>query len=63
MDDFPESPTSSGPASPRVSHEESAGDAATGQKARWERPGLRRLAMGRPADHAKLNADDGQRRS
>jgi len=34
-----------------------------GQKARWEQPSLRRLAMGRPADRAKLNAEDGQRRS
>jgi hypothetical protein len=44
MDDFPESPTTSAPASPRVSHEENTGDAATGQKARWEQPSLRRLA-------------------
>ena len=63
MDDFPESPTTSAPASPRVSHEENTGDAATGQKARWEQPSLRRLAMGRPADQAKLNAEDGERRS
>ena len=63
MDDFPESPTTSATASPRVSHEENTGDAATGQKARWEQPSLRRLAMGRPADHAKLNAERGQRRS
>jgi hypothetical protein len=63
MDDFPESPTTSAPASPRVSHEDKADDATAGQKARWEQPGLRRLAMGEPADQAELNAENVERRS
>jgi hypothetical protein len=63
MDDFPESPTTSAPVSPRVSHEGKADDAAAGQKARWDQPGLRRLAVGEPADQAKLTAEDLERRS
>ena len=63
MDDFPESPTTSAPASPRVSHEGKADDASAGQKARWEQPGLRRLATGEPADQAKLTAGDMERGS
>jgi hypothetical protein len=62
MDDFSER-TASAPASPRVSHEHKADDAAAGQKARWEQPGLRRLAIGEPADQAKPNAENGERRS
>jgi hypothetical protein len=61
MDDFPDSPTVSAQALPRRLHEDEADRAW--RKARWERPALRRLAMGRPADRAKLNAEDGQRRS